>query len=90
MRLLRDRNRTGAYLIFAGAGTGIFGMFFFLTLFMQAVWGYSALKSGVAYLPFTGALFVAAGAVTQLVPRIGARGTAREPRGTNRADRRHG
>src|SRR5258706_11090233 len=48
-------------------------MFFFLTVFMQAAWGYSALKTGVAYLPFTAALFVAAGAVTQLVPRIGAR-----------------
>ena len=48
-------------------------MFFFLTVFMQTVWGYSALKTGVAYLPFTAALLVAAGAVTQLVPRIGAR-----------------
>jgi hypothetical protein len=48
-------------------------MFFFLTVFMQAVWGYSALKTGVAYLPFTAALLIAAGAVAQLVPRIGAR-----------------
>jgi EmrB/QacA subfamily drug resistance transporter len=73
LRLLRNRNRTGAYLIFAGAGTAIFGMFFFLTLFMQAVWGYSALKSGVAYLPFTGAILIASGAAAQLVARIGAR-----------------
>jgi hypothetical protein len=48
-------------------------MFFFLTLFMQAVWGYSALKTGVAYLPFTAGLLVASGAAAQLVPRIGAR-----------------
>jgi hypothetical protein len=54
-------------------GIFIFGMFFFLTVFMQAVWGYSALKTGVAYLPFTAALLIAAGAVAQLVPRIGAR-----------------
>src|SRR5262249_783518 len=40
---------------------------------MQTVWGYSALKTGVAYLPFTAALLIAAGTVTQLVPRIGAR-----------------
>jgi EmrB/QacA subfamily drug resistance transporter len=73
MWLLRDRNRTGAYLIFAGAGTGIFGMFFFLTLFMQAVWGYSALKTGVAYLPFTAAVLIASGTAAQLVPRIGPR-----------------
>src|SRR5262249_45537057 len=73
LRLLHDRNRTGAYLSYAGVGIFIFGMFFFLTVFMQAVWGYSALKTGVAYLPFTAALLLAAGAVTQLVPRIGAR-----------------
>jgi Major Facilitator Superfamily. len=73
VRLLRDRNRTGAYLSYAGVGIFIFGMFFFLTVFMQAVWGYSALKTGLAYLPFTAALFTGAGAVTQLVPRIGAR-----------------
>ena len=41
VRLLRDRNRTGAYLSYAGVGIFIFGMFFFLTVFMQAVWGYS-------------------------------------------------
>src|SRR5215831_17401314 len=73
VRLLRDRDRTGAYLSYAGVGIFIFGMFFFLTVFMQAVWGYSALKTGVAYLPFTAALLIASGAVTQLVPRIGAR-----------------
>ena len=73
VRLLRDRNRTGAYLSYAGVGIFVFGMFFFLTVFMQAVWGYSALKTGVSYLPFTAALLLAAGAVTQLVPKIGAR-----------------
>ena len=73
VRLLRDRNRTGAYLSYAGVGIFIFGMFFFLTVFMQAVWEYSALKTGLAYLPFTAALFLGAGAVAQLVPRIGAR-----------------
>src|SRR6266568_477426 len=73
VRLLRDRNRTGAYLSYGGVGIFIFGMFFFLTVFMQTVWGYSAVKTGVAYLPFTAALFTGAGAVAQLVPRIGAR-----------------
>src|SRR5215471_5448960 len=73
VRLLRDRDRTGAYLSFAGVGIFVFGMFFFLTVFMQAVWGSSALKTGVAYLPFTAGLLVASGAAAQLVPRIGAR-----------------
>ena len=73
VRLLRNRDRTGAYLSFAGVGIFVFGMFFFLTLFMQAVWGYSALKTGIAYLPFTAGLLVASGAAAQLVPQIGAR-----------------
>src|SRR5262247_2236454 len=73
LRLLRDRTRTGAYLSYAGVGIFIFSMFFFLTVFMQAAWGYSALRTGLAYLPFTAALFIGAGAVAQLVPRIGAR-----------------
>src|SRR5216683_2592731 len=73
VRLLRDRTRTGAYLSYAGVGIFIFGMFFFLTVFMQAVWGYSALKTGLAYLPFTAALFLGAGAVASLVPKIGTR-----------------
>src|SRR5690349_3703628 len=73
IRLLRDRTRTGAYLSYAGVGIFIFSMFFFLTVFMQAVWGYSALKTGLAYLPFTAALFAGAGTVAQLVPKIGAR-----------------
>jgi EmrB/QacA subfamily drug resistance transporter len=73
LRLLRDRDRTGANLIMVCVGTAIFGMFFFLTVFMQSVWGYSALKTGVAYLPLTAAIMASSGAAAQLVPRIGAR-----------------
>jgi hypothetical protein len=51
----------------------MFGMFFFLTLFVQTVWGYSALKTGVAYLPMVGTIMLMAGVSAQLVPRIGAR-----------------
>ncbi len=73
LRLLRDRDRTGANLIMLCVGTVIFGMFFFLTVFMQSVWGYSALKTGVAYLPLTAAIMVSSGAAAQLVARVGAR-----------------
>jgi EmrB/QacA subfamily drug resistance transporter len=73
VRLLADRDRTGSYLIMLGVGTALFGMFFFLTLFMQSVMGYSALRTGVAYLPLTGAVLVASAAASQLVPRIGVR-----------------
>ena len=41
IRLLADRNRTGANLIMLCLGAALSGMFFFLTVFMQAVWGYS-------------------------------------------------
>src|SRR5262249_47866242 len=48
MRILADRNRSGAYLIMLCIGTAMFGMFFFLTLFTQTVLGYSAVRSGLA------------------------------------------
>jgi len=73
LRILRNRNRSGAYLIMLCVGTAMFGMFFFLTLFVQNVWGYSALKTGVAYLPMVGVIMLMAGVSSQLVPRIGAR-----------------
>jgi hypothetical protein len=47
-------------------------LFFFLTLFMQAVWGYSALRTGVAYLPMMGAIMALSGASAQLVPGLAA------------------
>jgi EmrB/QacA subfamily drug resistance transporter len=73
VRLLRSRDRVGAYLMMLGVGTAISGVFFFLTLFVQDVWGYSALRTGVAFLPVTAAMFVGAVAASALVPRIGAR-----------------
>jgi EmrB/QacA subfamily drug resistance transporter len=73
MRIFRNRSRSGAYLIMLCIGTAMFGMFFFLTIFVQTVWGYSALKTGVAYLPMVAVIMAGAGLSTQLVPRIGAR-----------------
>jgi EmrB/QacA subfamily drug resistance transporter len=73
VRLLRSRNRAGAYLIMLGVGTALFGVLFFLNLFVQVVWGYSALRTGLAFLPLTAAMFVASAAAAALVPRIGAR-----------------
>jgi predicted MFS family arabinose efflux permease len=73
IRVLRSRDRTGAYLISLCIGTALFGMFFFLTLFVQNVWGYSPIKSGVAYLPMVAMMILGSGLASQLVPRIGAR-----------------
>jgi EmrB/QacA subfamily drug resistance transporter len=73
VRLLRQRDRLGANLIMLAVGTAVFGVFFFITLFVQDVWGYSALRTGVAFLPLTVVLLAASGAAAALVPRIGAR-----------------
>ena len=73
LRIFRNRDRSAANLIMLCVGTAMFGMFFFLTMFVQIVWGYSALKTGVAYLPMVGTIMLMAGVSSQLVARIGAR-----------------
>jgi EmrB/QacA subfamily drug resistance transporter len=73
LRIFKNRNRSGAYLIMLCVGTAMFGMFFFLTVFVQTVWGYSALRTGIAYLPMVATIMAMAGVSAQLVPRIGAR-----------------
>jgi EmrB/QacA subfamily drug resistance transporter len=50
---------------------GLLPMFFFLTLYMQGVLGYSPIQTGMAYLPLTGGIIVAAGVSSQLFARIG-------------------
>jgi EmrB/QacA subfamily drug resistance transporter len=73
VRLLRNRDRLGANLMMLAAGTTLFGVFFFLTLFVQDVWHYSALRAGVAFLPLTVAVLATSAAASRLVPRTGAR-----------------
>jgi EmrB/QacA subfamily drug resistance transporter len=73
MRVLGNRDRSGAYLISLYVGTALMGMFFFLTLFLEDVWGYSALKTGLAYLPFVPANLAAVVVAQRGVSRIGAR-----------------
>ena len=55
------------------AFAGFLAMFFFLTLYMQNVLGYSAMQTGFAYIPLTVAVVIAAGVTSQLIPRIGTR-----------------
>ena len=50
---------------------GFLPMFFFLTLYMQTVLGYSPIQTGLAYLPLTGGFIIAAGICSQLFARIG-------------------
>jgi EmrB/QacA subfamily drug resistance transporter len=73
LKIIRNRNRGGAYLASFFVGIGIFSMFLFLTYFFQAVLGYSALKSGMLFLPFSAGVIVSAGIASQLLPRFGPR-----------------
>ncbi len=52
---------------------GLFAMFFFNTLYLQRVLGWSALKAGFAFLPFTAGIVIGAGLSQGLVPKLGAR-----------------
>jgi predicted MFS family arabinose efflux permease len=73
LRILRDRNRIGVYAMLLFLAAAFFGMFFFVTLFLQTIWGYSAIKAGSAYLPFIGTFIVVSGICSQIVPHIGVR-----------------
>jgi predicted MFS family arabinose efflux permease len=72
-RLLRSRDRSGAYLISLSIGAGLIGMLFFLTLFVQEVWGYSALKTAVAFLPYVPPIIATTALAQRAVSRIGPR-----------------
>ena len=73
MRVLANRSRTGGYLVMLALATAMFGIFFFLTIFVQEVLGYSALRSGLAFLPFAVTVVLMSGVVSQLVARTGPR-----------------
>ena len=73
LRILADRSRSGSYLIMLVLATAMFGLFFFLTIFVQDVLGYSALKAGLAFLPLAGTIVVVSGIASQLISRTGAR-----------------
>jgi EmrB/QacA subfamily drug resistance transporter len=73
MRVVLDRNRGGSFLSSLLMGVGMFGVFIFLTYYLQQILGYSALKSGFAFLPFTFGVIAGAGVATRFLPRIGPR-----------------
>ena len=63
MRIFNDRSRSGAYVVMLIVGAAIFGMFYFLTFFVQGVMGFSSLKAGVAFLPVSLVIIVGSGIV---------------------------
>ena len=74
LHIVRDRARGGAYVSVLLASAGIFGVFFFLTYYMQQNLGFSPLSTGLAFLPMTGILVVTSvTAQTRVLPRTGAK-----------------
>ena len=73
LRVVLDRNRGGSYLTSLLVGLALFGMFLFLTYYFQGTLHYSALKSGIAFLPFSAGIVVSATVAAQLLPRVGPR-----------------
>ena len=72
-RLFWSRTLVGADVGILLVGAGVFAMFFFLTLYMQNVLGYSALKTGAAYLPISAMIVTGAGVGSRILGRVGAR-----------------
>ena len=73
MRIFRLRSLTGANVTSFLVGTALFSQFFLGTLYMQQVLHYSAMKTGVAYLPLTLTIIALAGVAQNLVTRVGVR-----------------
>jgi EmrB/QacA subfamily drug resistance transporter len=73
MRIFRLRSLTGANVTSFLVGTSVFSQFFLGTLYMQQVLHFSAIETGVAYLPLTLTIIVLAGVAQNLVTRIGVR-----------------
>ncbi|MFT4122506.1 MAG: MFS transporter [Microbacteriaceae bacterium] len=70
--IVLDRNRAAAYLSVLIAGIGMFGIFLFVTYFLQVQLGYSPIRTGLSFLPMIGMLVLAAQLGTNLlVPRLG-------------------
>jgi EmrB/QacA subfamily drug resistance transporter len=70
-RIFRLRTLTGANVVGVLLGASLFSMFFFISLYMQQVLGYSPIHAGLSYLPLALTIIVAAGLGGQLVTRFG-------------------
>jgi predicted MFS family arabinose efflux permease len=73
LRIILDRNRGGSFLAFFLATLAMFAMFLFLTYYLQGVLHYSALKAGVAFLPFPAGVITSSTIASRTLPRFGPR-----------------
>ena len=74
LRVVLDRSRGGAYLAVGLTAIAVFGIFLFLTYYLQETLAFSPVLSGVAFLPMVAALMVGSTISTAaLLPRVGPR-----------------
>ena len=74
LHIVADRSRGGAYASMAVVGAALFSVFLFMTFYMQQILRFSPLKTGLGFLPLTGAVIVTAPLVqTKILPRLGPR-----------------
>ncbi len=71
--IFRMRSITGSNAAMLLVAAGMFALFFFASIYVQEVLGYSALRAGLAFLPVTGGIVVGAGLSQQLIRRVGVR-----------------
>ncbi|MFF2848586.1 MFS transporter [Streptomyces sp. NPDC058001] len=71
LRMFADRNRSGTYVIMLSLAAAMFGMFFFIVLFVQNVLSYTPIEAGLAFLPVTVAIAAGAGLSQRLLPVLG-------------------
>jgi EmrB/QacA subfamily drug resistance transporter len=75
LHIVLDRARGGSYVTFAFAGIGMFGVFLFLTYYLESSLGYSPVKTGFGFLPFIFGILVSSnGLAARLQRRFGKRG----------------
>ena len=70
-RIFRSRTLSGSNITALLVGAALFSMFYFISLYMQQVLGYSAIKAGLSYLPLAIFIIVSAGVASQLVTKVG-------------------
>jgi len=73
LRVILDRTRGGSYAVLGLTGIALFGVFLFLTYYLQGIKGYSPVTSGLLFLPFVGAILVTSTVSTVALPRVGPR-----------------
>jgi EmrB/QacA subfamily drug resistance transporter len=76
LSIFKIRTLTVADVVLLLVASGMFGMFFFASLYVQEILGYSPLKAGLAFLPVTAGIVIGAGLAQQLVRRLGVRNVA--------------